>query len=128
MVSLALRAIHLLVARFPVILSDPKQSEGESKNLRTIDSAKILRLRAPHSAQDDIRLDGGAVRNSVGDDHQPKPPMPKGGLWLAHRRAGGIQVTGALEYVGATTGRPLPCHSERPEAKRRGVEESTQCR
>ena len=56
----------LLSARFPVILSDPKQSEGESKNLRSVDSAKILRLRAPHSAQNDISLDEGAVRNSDG--------------------------------------------------------------
>ena len=40
-VSLALRAIHLLVARFPVILSDPEGNEGESKNLRSIDRAKI---------------------------------------------------------------------------------------
>ena len=61
-------------ARFPVILSDPKQSEGESKNLRSIDSAKILRLRALHSAQDDMRLAGGLIGNSA-----QSPPCLKGG-------------------------------------------------
>ena len=72
--------------------------------------------------------DDSAVGNSAGDDRQQSPPCLKGGGSPTGEPGGYRQNRASLDYVGALTERPLPCHSERPEAKRRGVEESTQCR